>query len=60
MSSPDDSSPISSDIDLEFDGGKAITFIVGIAGAAVVVLQLIGVIVACCLGRRMKELQNFV
>ena len=34
--------------------------IVGIAGAAVVVLQLIGVIVACCLGRRMKELQNFV
>ena len=32
MSSPDDRSPISSDIDLEFDGGKAITFIVGIAG----------------------------
>ena len=34
--------------------------IVGIVGAAVIVLQLIGVIVACCLGRRMKELQNFV
>ena len=34
--------------------------IVGIAGATVVVLQIIGVIVACCLGRRMKELQNFV
>lgn len=34
--------------------------IVGIAGATIVVLQLIGVIVACCLGRRMKELQNFV
>jgi len=34
--------------------------IVGIAGAAIVVLQIIGVIVACCLGRRMKELQNFV
>lgn len=34
--------------------------IVGIAGAIVVVLQIIGVIVACCLGRRMKELQNFV
>jgi len=35
-------------------------FIVAIAGAAVVVLQIIGVIVACCLGRRMKELQNYV
>lgn len=34
--------------------------IVGIAGAGIVVLQLIGVIVACCLGRRMKDLQNFV
>ena len=33
---------------------------VGIGAATVVVLQLIGVIVACCLGRRMKELQNFV
>jgi hypothetical protein len=34
--------------------------IVGVAGAGIVVLQLIGVIVACCLGRRMKDLQNFV
>ena len=34
--------------------------IVGIVGASVVVLQIIGVIVACCLGRQMRELQNFV
>lgn len=34
--------------------------IVGIIGAGVIVLQMIGVIVACCLGRRMKDLQNFV
>jgi len=34
--------------------------IVAIVAAGVIVLQLIGVIVACCLGRRMKDLQNFV
>ena len=34
--------------------------VVGVAGAGIIVLQMIGVIVACCLGRRMKDLQNFV